>query len=121
MSSAASHTISTGGKEIFIEYVFKSFEENQHRRLLLTIIDISERTKVQTAQAQTQRNIQTILDNLDALVFFWDAELRCRYANHKARVVWLAPRNPAGQACQRSMGTAWFADAKERFDAALRE
>ena len=35
-------------------------------------------------------------------------------------MVRLAPRNPAGQACQRSDGTAWFADAKERFDAALR-
>ncbi|HNN51149.1 MAG TPA: ATP-binding protein [Pseudomonadota bacterium] len=116
-----SHTISTGGKEIFIEYVFKSFEENQHRRLLLTIIDISERTKVQAAQAQTQRNIQTILDNLDALVFFWDAELRCRYANHKARE-WFGwpPETLPGRHASEVMGAAWFADAKERFDAALR-
>lgn len=63
-------TIATSGREVCLEYTFKAFVENGAARLLLLIVDDSERVHAQAEMAQTRRELQTVLDTIDALVGF---------------------------------------------------
>ncbi len=115
------HTIATSGKELFVEYVFKTFRENKQTRLLAIIIDTAERTKAQAERWQTQRDLQMILDNLDGLVVSWDKNLRCRFANKQSEH-WLgkSPEWMKGRPMAEILGAEWVALARPRIDAVLR-
>ena len=113
--------ITTSGRKVSIGYTFKSFVENDAPRLLLIIVDNSERMSAQAAIAQTRRELQTVLDTIDGMVGFWGPDLRCRFAN-RCYKEWLGwePQEMKGKHLRELMGEKWFAEAKSRFDAVLR-
>jgi two-component system sensor histidine kinase/response regulator len=114
-------TTATGGREVCLEYTFKAFVENGASRLLLLIIDNSERVRTQAEMAQTRRELQTVLDTIDALVGFWGTDLRCRFAN-RCYKDWLGwePSAMKGKHLRELLGEKWFADAQPRFEAVLK-
>ncbi len=115
------HTIASSGKELFIDYVFKTFQENKQTRLLLIVIDTAERTKAQAERWQTQRDLQMILDNLDGLVVSWDKDLRCRFANRQSEH-WLGKSAAwmKGRSMAEILGPEWVQAAMPRIEAVLR-
>lgn len=114
-------TIATSGREVCLEYTFKAFVENGAPRLLLLIVDNTERLRTQAEMAQTRRELQTVLDTIDALVGFWGTDLRCRFAN-RCYKDWLGwdPSAMKGKHLRELLGEKWFAEAQPRFDAVLK-
>ncbi len=104
---AMRRTLDTGGNRF--EWIYRRRDGTQfHADVLLNSVDIGGRgivqgtirditARVETAAAlraasrrleESERMIRTVTDHLPALVGYWDADLRCRFAN-KPYLEWL--------------------------------
>lgn len=73
-----------------------------------------------SALQQRERDLQAILDNIPAVVGYWDAELRNRFAN-RAYQDWfgMAPETLLGQRMHEMFGDAYMGPVLPLIDAAL--
>jgi len=49
---------------------------------VITHVDISDRKLADKLLQQRERDLKSILDNMPAMIGYWDRDLRCRFGNH---------------------------------------
>jgi two-component system, sensor histidine kinase and response regulator len=79
-----------GIKEDITEKKHLAEELEQHREHLEALVDVRTRelSRANEALAEAEKFLAGVADNLPSGVAYWDAELRCRYANRTYRA-WL--------------------------------
>lgn len=129
LSELVSHAIATGegyefkgaivrpdGSTRYVATKAECFRDAQGavERLVGVFQDVTEQTR-------SERFIRTLADSIPAMVGYWDADLRCRYANLQYREWFgLAPEEMIGLTIPQLMGPELFAKNQPFITAAMR-
>jgi PAS domain S-box-containing protein len=109
------------GREVWADVFFVPFASGGEPHLLCLKNDMTEQTEAKRALIESERFIRAVTDSLPGMVAYWDADLRCRFAN-KQYLDWFGrtPQEMIGIRLRDVLGERLFALNEPYIRGALR-
>jgi len=110
------------GTSFPVEYSsYPSVENGEITGAVITFSDLTVRTQAETVRRQHERDLQSILNNMPALIGYWSRDLRCKFGNNKMHALYgFAPGALQGKEIREVLGEERYARRRPYIEAVLR-